>query len=436
MALQGTDAISRSAIIYGMKRIVLLLLSTLSFAQDSFHLKPGDTVVFYGDSITDQRLYTTFVETYAVTRFPKANINFVHSGWGGDRVSGGGGGPIDVRLRRDVFAYKPTVMTIMLGMNDGRYRAFEQSIFDEYATGYQSLVKSVKTTLPNVRLTFIEPSPYDDVTRPPLFPGGYNAVLVRYGGYLKELGQKEKALVADMNTPVVEDLKRANAIDAPTAQKLVPDRVHPGAAGHLLMAKALLKAWNAPAVVSTVEIDGAAGKVIKSENSSVKDLSGRDGGLRWTQLDQSLPLPLNLQDPTMALAVKASDVIDSLNRQTLKVSGLPAGRYRLTIDDEATGSFTNDQLATGINLATLTTPMAKQAAAVHQWTLKHNNIHFARWRTVQVPLAEDSLSQTKASMDALDKLEAQAVTRQREAAQPKPHRFALAPEAAASGGRP
>lgn len=433
MALQGTDAIPCSAIIYGMKRIVLLLLSTtLSFAQDSFHLKPGDTVVFYGDSITDQRLYTTFVETYAVTRFPKANITFVHSGWGGDRVSGGGGGPIDVRLRRDVFAYKPTVMTIMLGMNDGRYRAFEQSIFDEYANGYQSLVKSVKSTLPNVRLTFIQPSPYDDVTRPPMFPGGYNAVLVRFGAYLKELGQKEKALVADMNTPVVEDLKRANAIDAPTAQKLVADRVHPGPAGHLLMAKALLKAWNAPAVVSTVEIDGAAGKVIKSENTSVKDLAG----LRWTQLDQSLPLPLNLQDPTMALAVKASDVIEALNRQMLKVSGLAAGSYRLTIDDDAVGSFTNDQLAAGINLATLNTPMSKQAAAVHQWTLKHNTIHFARWRIVQVPLAEDSISQTKAAMDALDRLEAGAVIRQRETAQPKPHRFALAPEGAAAGGRP
>ena len=55
-------------------------------------LKDGDRVVFYGDSITDQRLYTTFAETFAVTRFPKVNVTFVHSGWGGDRVTGGGGG--------------------------------------------------------------------------------------------------------------------------------------------------------------------------------------------------------------------------------------------------------------------------------------------------------------------------------------------------------
>src|SRR5437879_3096855 len=95
------------------------------FAADAFGLRDGDRVVFFGDSITDQRRYTSFVETYVVTRFPKLDVRFVHSGWGGDRVSGGGGGPMDVRLWRDVLPYNPTVVTIMLGMNDGSYRAFE-----------------------------------------------------------------------------------------------------------------------------------------------------------------------------------------------------------------------------------------------------------------------------------------------------------------------
>src|SRR2546425_9427592 len=107
--------------------IVLALLVRTGAAQDAFALREGDRVVFYGDSITDQRRYTSFVETYVVTRFPKLNVTFVHSGWGGDRVSGGGGGPIDVRLWRDVLPYKPTVMTVMLGMNDGRYRAYDQA---------------------------------------------------------------------------------------------------------------------------------------------------------------------------------------------------------------------------------------------------------------------------------------------------------------------
>ena len=35
---------------------------TSSAADSTFYLKDGDRVVFYGDSITDQRLYTTFAE--------------------------------------------------------------------------------------------------------------------------------------------------------------------------------------------------------------------------------------------------------------------------------------------------------------------------------------------------------------------------------------
>jgi len=54
-----------------------------------FYLKPGDRVVFYGDSITDQRLYTTYIESYCVSRFPNDHFTFIHSGWGGDRVTGG-----------------------------------------------------------------------------------------------------------------------------------------------------------------------------------------------------------------------------------------------------------------------------------------------------------------------------------------------------------
>ena len=75
-----------------LARIPLLLLLALPAAPTlaaDFALKDGDRVVFYGDSITDQRLYTTFVETFVVTRFPNQKITFVHSGWGGDRVGGG-----------------------------------------------------------------------------------------------------------------------------------------------------------------------------------------------------------------------------------------------------------------------------------------------------------------------------------------------------------
>src|SRR5215471_16985914 len=71
---------------------LLAMWAPLVRAEGPFALRDGDKVVFYGDSITDQRLYTTFVETYVVTRFPGMNVSFVHSGVPGDRVTGGDAG--------------------------------------------------------------------------------------------------------------------------------------------------------------------------------------------------------------------------------------------------------------------------------------------------------------------------------------------------------
>ena len=130
--------------------------------------------------------------------------------------------------------------------------------FEQYSSGFASIIERVKVALPSVRITIIQPSPYDDVTRAPLFTGGYNAVLVRFSKYLGELASRENLALADLNTPIVDALK-AKSIDPELALKLLPDRVHPGASGHLLMAEALLKAWHAPAEVTSVEIDAESG---------------------------------------------------------------------------------------------------------------------------------------------------------------------------------
>lgn len=409
-------------------RLGLLLCWSLAAFAQNWHLQPGDRVVFYGDSITDQRLYTTFVESFAVTRFPKANYTFTHSGWGGDRVSGGGGGPIDVRLWRDVLPYDPTVVTIMLGMNDGRYRAFEQSIFDEYEKGYRGMVATLKRRLPAARLTLIQPSPYDDVTRAPLFPGGYNQVLLRYGAFLKELAAAEKLHWADMNTSVVAALEKAKGLSEADAAKMIPDRVHPGPSGHLLMAKALLESWNAPALVSHVELDSVFKTAPVQKNSKVSEISSGPSALAWTQWDEALPMPLDTKDPLVALAIKASNFYEALNQQRLKVAKLATGNYTLKIDGANIGSFSAAQLAAGINLAEYPTPMQEQAMAVHTLTLQHTGIHQARWRQVQVPLEKSNTPELLDALKALDQLDAALVAQQKALAQPKARRFELIKE--------
>jgi lysophospholipase L1-like esterase len=403
------------------------LFSSVAWAQGNFYLKDGDRVVFYGDSITEQRLYTTFTETYVVTRFPQLNVSFVHSGVGGDRVTGGWAGPIDLRLSRDAFAYKPTVMTVMLGMNDGSYRAFDDKIFKTYSRGYQHILDSVKSALPGIRLTLIQPSPYDDVTRPAGFEGGYNAVLVRYGEFVKELAQKQACQTADLNTFVVTVLEKAKATDAETAKRIIADRVHPGPGGHLLMTEALLKAWNAPAVVTAVEVDASQVRAVRTENTTISDLKNSDG-LSWTQSDKGLPMPLDQKDAALKLAVQCSDFFQALDWQPLKVTGLKGQRYQLKIDGQEVGTFTRQQLEEGLNLAQWPTPMVQQAQAVHNLTLKHNNIHAACWRELKVALAEESLPHLAQAVEVLNNLEADLVAQQREAAQPKARHYELLPQ--------
>jgi len=278
-----------------------------------------------------------------------------------------------------------------------------------------------------VRVTLIQPSPFDDVTRSPGFEGGYNAVLVRYGQHLKELAQKEKLDVADLNTSVVAALEKAKAADAENAKKIIADRVHPGPSGHLLMATALLKSWNAPAIVTAVEIDATTPEAVRAGNAAVSDLK-ESNGLTWTQSDKALPMPLDLKDPVMKLAVQSSDFLQAMDWQPLKVTGLKGQRYALKIDGEPVGTFTARQLADSVNLAELPTPMVRQAQAVHDLTVKHNNIHAARWRELQVALGQQSLPHLPQAIEALDKVEADLVTQQRLLAQPKAHRYELLPQ--------
>ncbi|MDR0903001.1 MAG: SGNH/GDSL hydrolase family protein, partial [Opitutaceae bacterium] len=399
---------------------------------DGFYLKDGDRVVFYGDSITDQRQYTMFTETFVLTRLPSLNVTFIHSGWGGDRVGGGGGGKIDVRLERDVYAHNPTVMTVMLGMNDGGYRANDQKTFDTYRDGIASITSKVRAKIPGIRLTLIQPSAYDDVTREPKFPGGYNEVLVRYGAAVKEIAAAAGQHTADLNAPLVSVLQKARASDAALAEKIIGDRVHPSAAGGLIMAGALLKSWNAPAVVSDVTIDAAAKKITGAQNTKVTGLAvsgdARGQSLSWTQLDASLPMPVDLGNATIALAVNSSDFNDTLNREILRVAGLAATDYDLEIDGKPVGNFSPVELARGVNLAALPTPMSAQAAEVHKFTLQRTNTHQTRWRTYQTPYA-DATGPVGAAIPALlkgfDDTDAAFAALQRAIAQPVPRRYEL-----------
>jgi lysophospholipase L1-like esterase len=315
--------------------------------KDAFALRDGDIVVFYGDSITEQRLYTADIENFLLTRYPGRKVQFINSGVGGDKVSGGWAGPVDMRLARDVFAHRPTVITIMLGMNDGYYRPWDDGIFSTYADGYRHIVEQIQKELPQARLTLLRPSPYDDVTRTSEFTPGYNTALIRFGDVLAKLAEEKHAQLADLNLPVVDALTKAKAADAPLSIALIRDRVHPGDGIHWVMAGAVLKAWGVDPVVTSTTIDFATAKVSVSVNTVVTKLARTKTDLTWTQTDSALPLPLPPAetDPMAALTFQVSNFNAQFNQQLLAVSGLATTSYRSTTTQSDGGVPWNSQKA-------------------------------------------------------------------------------------------
>jgi lysophospholipase L1-like esterase len=393
-------------------------------APPDFYLHDGDTVVFYGDSITSQLRYSVYTEAYVSAHYPQLHVRFVHSGWSGDRVSGGAGGTIDQRLDRDVFPYHPTVVTILLGMNDGEYQRFDARLFEKYAQGYRHIVERIKKELPNVRITLLKPSPYDDVTRPPDFEGGYDSVQERFGEFVEQLAKSEHLDLADLHTPVVAFLKAASQLPTRAAQLLIPDRVHPSEGVHLVMAAALLQAWHAPPVVTAVEINASTGAVRRSENTVISAVAV-GGAISWTQEDKALPLALDKGPETIELALRYSDVLNLLDQQTLRVTGLADGDYRLQIDGQEVGLFDSHLMEQGINLGLLSTPMMKQAIAVQSHAFKHSYLRLARFRMVDDAFKDDHLAGTRPASAALNTLEQQSIELQRATAQPTPHHYQL-----------
>src|SRR5947208_99484 len=85
------------------------LLSTLPVAPAAeFFFHDGDRpIVFLGDSITEQRMYTTYIETYVLTRYPKWNVTFRNLGVYGDPISMKNRGGYDAGMKRDIVPLHP-----------------------------------------------------------------------------------------------------------------------------------------------------------------------------------------------------------------------------------------------------------------------------------------------------------------------------------------
>ncbi len=413
-----------------------------------FLIHDGDRVVFLGDSITEQRLYTTYIEAYALTRHPEWKLWFRNVGWGGDTSwLRQRSHPDEAKLfaadetiqqrmvedsvkhglERDVLPLKPTLVTVKFGMNDHSYQPFREDIFKAYVRSQTEIAEVLKAS--GARVAFLTPQPIED-KRPDPDKDVRNESLRKFSDGLKELAAKEGATFVDQFDPYMAILLRERS-NFPNSFVGGGDAVHPGPIGHTVMAWAILKAMGAPAMVSRVEIDVATGKV-SSEGCAVEKFGVSGQRFFFERRDEALPMPI---DEKAVSALKLAPILEDLDRYELKLNGLASGMYELSIDGEAVGKATSEELAKGWNLANQAGPISEQARRVLSLVFQKNNLYFNRWRNVQLysfpewARSPEAETRREAELAKLDKQIADAEAQIESARKPQSHHFELKPAA-------
>lgn len=323
-------------------------------------LKDGDTVVFLGDSITHQCLYTQYVEDYFYTRFPNKRLRFHNAGVGGDRASSA-----LARFDEDVASFKPKYVTILLGMNDGSYRDFDKAIFDTYQKDMTTLLDQ----LAKLGATAIPMTPTMHDARAARLRGKsaeprdtyYNGVLALYGTWLAEQAQVRGLGFVDMYSPL-NHLTLAERKKDP-AFTLIKDAVHPDAPGQVVMAQAVINDICPKTQVSNITIVTKDGKpAATAGNGKLTDFSATDSRIAFTFTGNALPWVL---PPEAALGYKLTAAGHRNSGEVFAARGLKPGKYELKIDGQSVGTWTDAVLGFKIELQENDkTPQYQQALKV------------------------------------------------------------------------
>jgi len=188
--------------------LALLLVVTASvsacFAAEA-KLKQGDYVAVIGDSITEQRLYSIYIEDYLLMCQPAADLRVTQFGWGGETAPGYAG-----RMANDTLRFRPTAATTCFGMNDGGYSPMDPAKAERYRDGQKSIVAQMKKA--NVRLIVVgSPGVVDADTfgrNNPEAAAMYNKTLAALRDIARQVAQDEGVVFANVFDPMMEAMTK------------------------------------------------------------------------------------------------------------------------------------------------------------------------------------------------------------------------------------
>jgi lysophospholipase L1-like esterase len=360
-------------------------------------LKPGQRVAVVGDSITEQKQYSRFIEMYLTVCVPQLDLKVMQFGWSGEWARGFAG-----RMNNDLMPFKPDVVTTCYGMNDGSYRPYDPKIGE----AYENPMRDIVTRLKAVGATVVVGSPGAVDTR--YWRGGDAAQIAAYNDNLAHLRDIARKVAAEAGMPfanvhdqMIDVMAKAKAVLGADYDVCGRDGVHPGPNGHLIMAYAFLKAMGLDGDIGaiTVDITGATTatdghKILASDKGTVEIESSRYpfcfSGNETTGNLSILPyLPFN----------------DELNRLTLVVKNLDGEKAKVTWGKTAK-SFTREQLEKGINLAAefLDNPFCEQFNKVDALAKTKQNYEtfMIKYAITQFPGIVRALDNDKETETALD----------------------------------
>ncbi len=373
-----------------MKKLLIAigLFASASLTAQIKKLSPfkvGDKVAFVGNSITEAGFYEMYVWQYYMLHFPQRKIQVLNGGIGGDVA-----GQILDRLDADILQKKPSVVVLIFGMNDSRYFEYfnkpeaevrKEAVATSFSS-YQQIEKKL-LALPGIQKIMMASSPYDETMTGPKnnFHGKY-ATMIEIANFQEAAAKKNIWGFVDLMRPMTAINEREQKLD--TNYTLTgTDRIHPGNAGHFVMAYFFLKSQGLTgSVVADVVIDAATGKLQKAVNSSIKNIVTKGGKVSFDYTVSSLPFPTDTVPRCWGNTQRQSDALavipftEEFNKELLTIKGLKSSApYVLTIDGERIRGWQGGQFAKGINLAVVTnTPQYQQAQKVAGLLLKYRDL--------------------------------------------------------------
>lgn len=212
-------------------------------------LQPNDTVLFIGDSITDAGRcpsgeispweaghglgtgYVSHVWAWLTAARPELRIRVVNRGSSGHTVRDLAG-----RWDADVIARKPDVLCVMIGINDvwrqfdGSLPAASQVMPDEYRATYAKLLEAARAVTGRIVTAgpyYLEPNREDPMRRR----------MDEYSALARDAAEAAGARFVDTQAAFDAVMRHIH----PTA--IAWDRIHPGPHGHMVIARAFLRAF-------------------------------------------------------------------------------------------------------------------------------------------------------------------------------------------------